>query len=72
MHGNTTKKIFFSELLIMISRDRDNGLDIDLDCLLDQIVDVFKQDDAPEDRQGGAPLHIAQTPRPPSALNILS
>jgi hypothetical protein len=56
----------------MISRDRDNGLDIDLDCLLDQIVDVFKQDDAPEDRQGGAPLHIAQTPRPPSALNILS
>jgi hypothetical protein len=30
-------------------QDRDNGLDIDFDCFLDQSVDVFKQDDAPEE-----------------------
>ncbi len=46
---NTTEKMFFSELLITICRDRDNGLDIDLDCFLDQIIDVFKQDDSHKD-----------------------
>jgi hypothetical protein len=40
---NTTEKIFFSELLRTVSRDRDNGLDIDLDGFLEQIVVVFKQ-----------------------------
>ncbi len=46
---NTTEKIFFSELLITDRRDRDNGLDIDLNGFLDQIVDVFKQDDGPQE-----------------------
>jgi hypothetical protein len=48
---NTAEKIFqvFSELLITVCRDRDNGLDIDLDCFLDQIVDVFKHHDGPKE-----------------------
>ena len=46
---NTTEKIFFSELLVSVRRDKENGLDIDLDRFLSQIVDVFKQDDAPND-----------------------
>ena len=46
---NTTEKIYFSELLVSISRDQENGLDIDHYCFISQIVDVFKEDDAPDD-----------------------
>ena len=46
---NTTEKIYISEQLVSVRRDKENGLDIDLDCFLSQIVDVFKQDDAPND-----------------------
>jgi hypothetical protein len=46
---NTTENFFFSEFLITVRRDRDNGLDIDLDCFLGQIVNVLKQDDGPEE-----------------------
>jgi hypothetical protein len=46
---NTTEKIFFSELLVSVCRDKENGNDIDLDRFLSQIVDVFKQDDPPND-----------------------
>ncbi len=34
---NTNEKIFFSELLVTVSRNRDDGLNIDFDCFLDQI-----------------------------------
>ena len=39
---NITEKITFSELLIAVRRDQENGNDIDLDQFLNQIVDVFK------------------------------
>jgi hypothetical protein len=37
---NTTEKLYFSELLVTVRRDKDNGPDVDLDCFLSQIVDV--------------------------------
>ena len=46
---NITEKIEFSEVLISFRRDQEHGKDIDLDHFLNQIVDVFKQDDAPDD-----------------------
>ncbi len=46
---NITEKIFFLESLVTVRRDKDSGLDIDLDGFLNQIVDVLKQDDAPDD-----------------------
>jgi hypothetical protein len=46
---NTTEKVYFSEWLVSVRRDKENGLDVDLDCFLSQIVDVFKQDDTPND-----------------------
>ncbi len=36
-------------MLVTVRRDKENGLDVDLDCFLSQIVDVFKQNDAPDD-----------------------
>ena len=36
-------------MLVTVRRDKENGLDVDLDCFISQIVDVFKQDDAPDD-----------------------
>ncbi len=41
--------MLFSELLISVRRDRDNGLDIDLDCFLNRILYRFKQYDDPEE-----------------------
>ncbi len=46
---NITEKIIFSELLVAVRRDQEHGNDIDLDQFLFQIVDVFKQDDAPDE-----------------------
>jgi hypothetical protein len=46
---NITEKIIFSELLVAVRRDQENGNDIDLDQFLNQIVDVFKQDDSPDE-----------------------
>ena len=46
---NITEKIEFSEVLISFRRDQENGKDIDLDYFLNQIVNVFKQDDDHDD-----------------------
>jgi hypothetical protein len=42
---NVTEKMVFSELLISASRVKGNGFNIDLDCFLNKIVDMFKHDD---------------------------
>jgi hypothetical protein len=41
-----------------VCRDRKNVLDIGLDCFLDQIVDVFKQDDGPEETLQAALMEV--------------
>ena len=46
---NITEKIELSALLISFRREKEQGQDIDLDYFLNQIVDVFKQDDADDD-----------------------
>jgi hypothetical protein len=46
---NLTEKIELSSLLVSFRKDQEQGLDIDLDYFLNQIIDVFKHDDAVDD-----------------------
>jgi hypothetical protein len=55
---NITEKIFFSELFVSFRKDKENVLDIDLDQFLSQIIDVFKQDDAPDETLQAALISV--------------
>ncbi len=46
---NVTEKIELSALLISFRKEQEQGQDIDLDYFLNQIIDVFKHDDAVDD-----------------------
>ena len=66
---NITEKIELSALLISFRREQEQGQDIDLDYFLNQIVDVFKHDDAVDDTLHAAlmavdGLHDERRPEP--------
>ena len=66
---NLTEKIELSSLLVSFRKDQEQGQDIDLDYFLNQIIDVFKHDDAVDDTIHAALMaygrpHEEQRPEP--------